>query len=313
MIPSEPASANPWSAALSVCDDETLMAGNAKAPALAASSIWAYFSGVAIGMAWLLRSSSYGAFHPSGSPRQPNRRTFRSGGVRTTRREKRDERRHGRVDRRRGEHVVAWADNRSPTDCVSLAWTPISETSSSARSATARRTRPSRRSWPPVTAPSGVATRCRPWPRAAWWSSSVRRTPSPARDRPSTPAARSRSSRARRRPPRSPPPRSRRRHLGRMARSSATSAASWRSSPAPWSTSSWTTLRAMRRPTSPTRSTSAWTGTGCGCWQSGQTARSPSARPRPATGGRASATGWPTRSRSRRVVAAGAAGRPRCA
>ena len=50
MMPSEPASAKPCSAALRVCDDETLMAGNAKAPAFAASSISAYFSGVAMGI-----------------------------------------------------------------------------------------------------------------------------------------------------------------------------------------------------------------------------------------------------------------------
>ena len=50
MMPSDPASANPLSAAFSVCDDETLMAGNAKLPAFAASSISAYFSGVAIGI-----------------------------------------------------------------------------------------------------------------------------------------------------------------------------------------------------------------------------------------------------------------------
>ena len=39
MIPSEPASANPWSAALRVCEDDTLIAGNAKAFRLAVSSI----------------------------------------------------------------------------------------------------------------------------------------------------------------------------------------------------------------------------------------------------------------------------------
>jgi hypothetical protein len=50
MMPSEPASAKPFRAALSVCDDDTLIAGNAKALALAVSSIWAYISGVAIGM-----------------------------------------------------------------------------------------------------------------------------------------------------------------------------------------------------------------------------------------------------------------------
>ena len=54
MMPSEPASAKPWSAAFSVCDDETLMAGNAKPWAFAVSSISAYFSGVAMGMGKLL-------------------------------------------------------------------------------------------------------------------------------------------------------------------------------------------------------------------------------------------------------------------
>ena len=58
-MPSEPASAKPCSAALSVCDDDTLMAGKAKSPLLAASSISAYFSGVAIGMTVsLLRRSA---------------------------------------------------------------------------------------------------------------------------------------------------------------------------------------------------------------------------------------------------------------
>ena len=50
MMPSEPASANPWRAALRVCEDDTLIAGNANAPAFAVSSISAYFSGVAMGM-----------------------------------------------------------------------------------------------------------------------------------------------------------------------------------------------------------------------------------------------------------------------
>src|SRR5690349_14996108 len=50
MMPSAPASAKPLRAALSVWDEETLIAGKAKAPALAASSISAYFSGVAMGM-----------------------------------------------------------------------------------------------------------------------------------------------------------------------------------------------------------------------------------------------------------------------
>ena len=39
MMPSDPASAKPCRAALSVCDDDTLMAGKAKALSLAASSI----------------------------------------------------------------------------------------------------------------------------------------------------------------------------------------------------------------------------------------------------------------------------------
>src|SRR5215212_722527 len=50
MIPSLPASAKPWRAAFSVCDDDTLIAGNANEFALAVSSISAYFSGVAMGM-----------------------------------------------------------------------------------------------------------------------------------------------------------------------------------------------------------------------------------------------------------------------
>ena len=49
-MPSEPASAKPCSAALRVCDEDTLMAGNAKPCDFAASSISAYFSGVAMGM-----------------------------------------------------------------------------------------------------------------------------------------------------------------------------------------------------------------------------------------------------------------------
>ena len=51
MMPSEPASAKPLSAAFKVCEDDTLMAGNANEPAFAASSISAYFSGVAMGTA----------------------------------------------------------------------------------------------------------------------------------------------------------------------------------------------------------------------------------------------------------------------
>ena len=41
MIPSDPASAKPLRAALSVCDDDTLMAGKAKPRSLAVSSICA--------------------------------------------------------------------------------------------------------------------------------------------------------------------------------------------------------------------------------------------------------------------------------
>ena len=51
MMPSEPASAKPLSAAFSVCEDETLMAGYAKEPAFARSSMSAYTSGVAMGIA----------------------------------------------------------------------------------------------------------------------------------------------------------------------------------------------------------------------------------------------------------------------
>src|ERR1700712_426320 len=50
MIPSLPASANPASAAFNVCEEDTLIAGNANDFAFAVSSISAYFSGVAIGM-----------------------------------------------------------------------------------------------------------------------------------------------------------------------------------------------------------------------------------------------------------------------
>src|SRR5690242_11665821 len=54
MIPSLPASANPCSAAFSVCEDETLIAGKANDFDFAASSMAAYFSGVATGMRKLL-------------------------------------------------------------------------------------------------------------------------------------------------------------------------------------------------------------------------------------------------------------------
>src|SRR3954464_13602364 len=50
MIPSLPASANPASAAFSVWEEDTLIAGNANDFAFAVSDISAYFSGVAIGM-----------------------------------------------------------------------------------------------------------------------------------------------------------------------------------------------------------------------------------------------------------------------
>src|SRR5687768_18524653 len=57
MIPSDSASANPLRAALRVWDEDTLMAGNAKDCCFAASSISAYFSGVAIGMAQTLMAT----------------------------------------------------------------------------------------------------------------------------------------------------------------------------------------------------------------------------------------------------------------
>src|SRR6478672_10077723 len=66
MIPSEPASAKPLRAALRVWEDETLMAGNANPFFLASSSIWAYFSGVAMGI-WDSSAGVLGASHPSGS------------------------------------------------------------------------------------------------------------------------------------------------------------------------------------------------------------------------------------------------------
>src|ERR1700712_940336 len=50
MMPSEPASDKPWSTALIVDDDETLIAGYANPRAFALSSISAYWSGVATGM-----------------------------------------------------------------------------------------------------------------------------------------------------------------------------------------------------------------------------------------------------------------------
>ncbi len=65
-MPSEPASAKPLSAAFSVCEDDTLIAGNAKPCDFAASSISAYFSGVAMGMSRLLGTGVQPRFHPSG-------------------------------------------------------------------------------------------------------------------------------------------------------------------------------------------------------------------------------------------------------
>src|SRR3954470_2917433 len=58
-IPSLSASANPRSAALSVCEELTLIAGYANRSSLARSSIAAYDSGVAIGMSTLLRLSHW--------------------------------------------------------------------------------------------------------------------------------------------------------------------------------------------------------------------------------------------------------------
>src|SRR4051794_20684953 len=54
MMPSLPASAKPCSAAFRVWEDDTLIAGKANDFAFAASSISAYFSGVAMGMRALL-------------------------------------------------------------------------------------------------------------------------------------------------------------------------------------------------------------------------------------------------------------------
>ena len=56
MMPSLPASEKPARAALRVCEDDTLMAGNANDFDFAASSISAYFSGVAMGISRLLKS-----------------------------------------------------------------------------------------------------------------------------------------------------------------------------------------------------------------------------------------------------------------
>jgi hypothetical protein len=56
MIPSLPASAKPLIAALTVSDDVTLIAGYAKPSAFARSSIWAYTSGVAMGIVVLRQS-----------------------------------------------------------------------------------------------------------------------------------------------------------------------------------------------------------------------------------------------------------------
>ena len=61
MIPSEPASAKPLRAAFRVCEEDTLIAGKAKDPAFAASSISAYFSGVAMGMGSPLAGADLGS------------------------------------------------------------------------------------------------------------------------------------------------------------------------------------------------------------------------------------------------------------
>src|SRR6478735_3683252 len=69
MMPSDPASAKPFRAALRVCEEDTLIAGNANALPFAVSSISAYFSGVTIGIG--LRSSGgrrISATDPSGYP-----------------------------------------------------------------------------------------------------------------------------------------------------------------------------------------------------------------------------------------------------
>ena len=52
-IPSLSASAKPRSAAFRVCEDVTLIAGYAKRPSFARSSICAYVSGVAMGIGGL--------------------------------------------------------------------------------------------------------------------------------------------------------------------------------------------------------------------------------------------------------------------
>src|SRR3954453_5287427 len=77
MMPSEPASAKPCSAALRVCEDDTLIAGNAKPCDFAASSISAYFSGVAMGMSRLLGTGVQPRFHPSGGRDNRGGRWFR--------------------------------------------------------------------------------------------------------------------------------------------------------------------------------------------------------------------------------------------
>src|SRR3954453_22564508 len=65
MMPSLPASAKPWSAAFSVCDEDTLIVGKAKDFAFAVSSISAYFSGVATGMRGLLGRTRADVLNPS--------------------------------------------------------------------------------------------------------------------------------------------------------------------------------------------------------------------------------------------------------
>ncbi len=76
MIPSLPASAKPLIAAFTVSDEVTLIAGYAKPSAFARSSIWAYTSGVAMGMSSsdaagsLIESFCYGGAFGGGAPRR---------------------------------------------------------------------------------------------------------------------------------------------------------------------------------------------------------------------------------------------------
>src|SRR5690349_9133904 len=64
-MPSDPASAKPARAALSVCEEVTLIAGNANDLPFAVSSISAYFSGVAMGMRELLGRTRSDVPNPS--------------------------------------------------------------------------------------------------------------------------------------------------------------------------------------------------------------------------------------------------------